>query len=623
MKPKLWHTNSEPANIYEKTKLEDATRDIRILTLLPGEEDKPIVCELATERLVGGSQFDALSYAWGQAGDANHKITIRLVGQKTNNDTPVAVLPNLFNALKNLRLTSQRRRLWVDAICINQMLKTERELQVGIMRSIYAAARQTIVWLGKEDANSTEVFKACNEMRKTSTPEDVAIDFTKAWESRKDVKDGLGDMDLLRDRIFSKTYWTKQSVKGTKFEDLQYGIIPALVNMLERGWFSRLWVLQEAAVSKDVLVQCGKDEIPLSPLIYYATLLGTVAGHGLTFKQGAHGVADNRWYERIMSFMTLIAAEDSRVSGTRTFSLPTVLSNFRRFDCQEPSDKLFALYGLAANDVKKLGLEPNYRVSPEKLYTDVTLAILRDLKDFSILEIPRGDEKLRLRLPTWVCDWTDASRFGVGLTPETQSDRVPLEQHSELAKARLAELDAADLARIESTLSDGGRTDAFLHTFRTNIKDVEPVQMFEASGKSKPCDVQSNGGILSVRAMISDHVEQASEVSMALEGPPDPGNLHDEEFAAHWTRTFATLSHIVEWQRELVGKKHRWTTKFRKAAELYPTGESLDMALVQTMCAGSRPGHYSFANQWTTNEGLCKAVEQCELRNLQSIETVQ
>lgn len=60
---------------------------------------------------------------------------------------PLAIKPNLEEALRHLRLPNQYRRLWVDALCINQEDLGERSRQVGYMRLIYKHAARVIVWL--------------------------------------------------------------------------------------------------------------------------------------------------------------------------------------------------------------------------------------------------------------------------------------------------------------------------------------------------------------------------------------------------------------------------------------------------------------------------------------------
>jgi hypothetical protein len=37
----------------------------------------------------------------------------------------------------------------------------------------------------------------------------------------------------------------------------------ALLDLMQRKWFSRRWVVQEIALARDALIYCGKDEIPV------------------------------------------------------------------------------------------------------------------------------------------------------------------------------------------------------------------------------------------------------------------------------------------------------------------------------------------------------------------------
>ena len=89
-----------------------------------------------------GGDYAALSYVWG---DENKIGTIVVNGRETQ------VTRNLEVALRALCERpdfEDRYRLWVDALCINQLDYEERELQVGKMRNIYGNAWAVIAWLG-------------------------------------------------------------------------------------------------------------------------------------------------------------------------------------------------------------------------------------------------------------------------------------------------------------------------------------------------------------------------------------------------------------------------------------------------------------------------------------------
>ncbi|KAK4221369.1 heterokaryon incompatibility protein-domain-containing protein [Podospora fimiseda] len=110
--------------------LDYKTKEIRILILLPSYFHDPISCTLSRANLEEQPQYDALSYVWG---DPRICRTIYV------DDSVKNVTVNLFAALRRLRAKSHTRprRLWIDALCIDQENNQEKSHQVSIIGSIY------------------------------------------------------------------------------------------------------------------------------------------------------------------------------------------------------------------------------------------------------------------------------------------------------------------------------------------------------------------------------------------------------------------------------------------------------------------------------------------------------
>uniref|UniRef100_A0A8H7TID3 Heterokaryon incompatibility domain-containing protein n=1 Tax=Bionectria ochroleuca TaxID=29856 RepID=A0A8H7TID3_BIOOC len=86
--------------------------EIRLLTLHPASDKEAlIVCDLERVKLRDNPQFEAISYTWG---DEHPSVQIVL------NDAAFKVRENAAAALRRLRRRKGSRRVWIDAICINQ-----------------------------------------------------------------------------------------------------------------------------------------------------------------------------------------------------------------------------------------------------------------------------------------------------------------------------------------------------------------------------------------------------------------------------------------------------------------------------------------------------------------------
>jgi len=86
--------------------------EIRLLHIHSGSQDA-ILCDIEVTTLAfSASSYDCLSYIWGSQ-ELSHEIS--LSGQT------YSVTANLHGALRHLRNNDgQHRKVWIDAICINQ-----------------------------------------------------------------------------------------------------------------------------------------------------------------------------------------------------------------------------------------------------------------------------------------------------------------------------------------------------------------------------------------------------------------------------------------------------------------------------------------------------------------------
>ncbi|KAH6639822.1 hypothetical protein C7974DRAFT_389260 [Boeremia exigua] len=139
--PNMNTDQSDPdVGLYDKLQLASDNSQIRIVQLQCGQYGSPVVCMLEVVDLANCPAYDALSYVWG---DPNCTDFISLQGRTHQ------VTTNLYDALARLRLPEKHRRIWIDALCINQKDVKEKEGQIGLMDKIYTNANEVCMWLGE------------------------------------------------------------------------------------------------------------------------------------------------------------------------------------------------------------------------------------------------------------------------------------------------------------------------------------------------------------------------------------------------------------------------------------------------------------------------------------------
>ncbi|EGO56918.1 hypothetical protein NEUTE1DRAFT_84487 [Neurospora tetrasperma FGSC 2508] len=124
-----------------------ASDSIRILHLSKGNKSDPLHGRLEVCQLKYFPEYEALSYTWGTA-SGNSSRTRKLYLGREWSMLPITI--NCEAALRALRLPDADRRIWVDAICINQENDTERTHQIQLMPIIYATATQVVIYIGNE-----------------------------------------------------------------------------------------------------------------------------------------------------------------------------------------------------------------------------------------------------------------------------------------------------------------------------------------------------------------------------------------------------------------------------------------------------------------------------------------
>ncbi|KAG4443700.1 hypothetical protein IFR05_000789 [Cadophora sp. M221] len=362
---------TEEASIYSNLPLLHP-KLIRILTILPGEIGDIIECTLEVVNLDEKPDYEALSYCWGRT---SPPVTVIC------NKQCVSVTPNLGAALQHLRYPKGgtiskfresltlgksgkpegRRRLWIDALCINQQdlegrskITTEQDyLERGDLPALdneiwdavnffYENVWFRRIWVVQEAARAdARVIMGAHEVSLF----DVCI--ASEWMAKE--KDMATDP---RDNIYALlglySSWARLGGKAkpsfkpdyTKTTPEVYGDLVRYFLTLERGdddeeGSLRIMLRDEAVVSQgELAVEAENNEVD-SDFPSWVPRWDLCRHPWVGFSRWRRG---NKWFPSGESPITIGDAKDSTILSLKGFAISTI--DFLKRESELPSPRL-------------------------------------------------------------------------------------------------------------------------------------------------------------------------------------------------------------------------------------------------------------------------------------------
>lgn len=416
--PLRWLSSSSAPNASNHVLLQFCTRDtmssmyesidseryeFRILSIDGGDDKSPIRGTLAKTSLLDMPQYFALSYCWGD--ETNNT-------QAFLNGVPTSITQNLDNVLKCLR-RNKVDKVWVDAVCIQQSDATEKSLQIRRMKQIYEQGAKTISWLGQREDDLAEL--AVRFLRLINEDSSSVVTKQNNKKGRRwilcngpsnDISRSLHHqplcMDVLRqtsatshdEEVLNIIRSGLNSVTDSPGPRCYHCALKtcflSLIDLFERPYWKRRWVIQEIAASPRVTLICGTSSIAIQDLD---------KGIDLS-RQHAHWGPEHNRCVKYYSSMLLLRQQ----TMTGTLSLGEALVRTSHFRSKDIRDKIYSLIGITS-DGSELVSMPNYYRSPASATTSLARALIQR---HSSLDLIWGDERVRdpfSVLPSWVPDW--------------------------------------------------------------------------------------------------------------------------------------------------------------------------------------------------------------------------
>ncbi|KAH6637352.1 heterokaryon incompatibility protein-domain-containing protein [Chaetomium tenue] len=387
---------------------------IRLLSVVGKGQDGPVHVSLKTVDLEDDPFFYALSYTWGNphangvdftahfnAVDSEYspleRSPILCDGKRLKIQRNLLdVLHEFLDALGGHQEYEQRPEsfplmegesdIWIDAVCINQEDMYERGKQVRIMDKIYTKAAHTIIWLGRADEYTPAAAKTIEKV--AAYPREAFVQSEATPFRRQDPE-----------------VYAKSNLAYTGWMDWC-----SLAALLKRQWFTRLWIIQEAILSRDLVILCGKHKISWTDLVTAARNIEArcqiLGWNPSTMFIQAHEIAVPLEHNVLQLADWRDRFHNSTSTAPGRFTLEKLIYDTWVFHSGDPRDKVYGILGLADPEVRA-GWVIDYSSSPEEVFAITTKTIIEQSQSFKILSCVQ-DASIRkiATYPSWVPDYS-------------------------------------------------------------------------------------------------------------------------------------------------------------------------------------------------------------------------
>lgn len=239
--------------------------------------------------------------------------------------------------------------VWVDALCIDQNDNYEKVYQLRQMGTIFYQAAKVVAWLGPAADDSNKAMQALSHMPALSGP-DMDKQLSADTAEQRNLYWRASRRESLR------PYWhTKDDSSNTlqalskmsELEDVDQHA-HAILRLLLRPYWNRVWIIQEIARASRVEVWCGRQ-----------MLTWTVFTEGLERWVCWSHVCDASFGHPFVTLRRFREAERNSTKGTARMLLSTALVRTQYAQATLRRDKIYALLGITRDGTETVPT-PNY-----------------------------------------------------------------------------------------------------------------------------------------------------------------------------------------------------------------------------------------------------------------------
>lgn len=434
-----------PQGLYEYKKLEEPKKQLRLVTILPGEHDEPLrlritntslevparpqkndqqikyaraslpsgweACEDLEGRIlyIHKDEAGAVSTSW-QHPDPSFIPLANVVERTSKEEAPAQgigyeALSYIWGAEDNplevlIDLASRDSAGDVAEVLVEvsqsplryATLLVSQNLQGSLQHLRFKDAKR-VVWIDAICINQADVVERNAQVSRMGDIFKMAkLVIVWVGPSTADSKLAMQTLGYIGKQVVSTTDRRRapapDAVEKTWFESstqlpFNETTWKAISNLFERPWFERLWVVQEAHLARKGIFLCGSDE------------LGWV-----TFRYAILAL----WYNKAASWSLPPVI---RLIGNLVELLPDkhpisdIFYQVYNRSCTDSRDRVYGLHGLFPQSFREL-VRPNYSASVDEVYREATVAHINYSKRLEFLRLCHTPNSEAVASPSWV-----------------------------------------------------------------------------------------------------------------------------------------------------------------------------------------------------------------------------
>ncbi|KAI0407241.1 HET-domain-containing protein [Xylaria palmicola] len=480
------------------------------------------------ERMHPFQRYEALSYVWGVPSDQQHVFF--------DGGVAFPVTRNLYEALRSLRLPHSGRRLWIDALCIDQSNHEEKKVQLALLQRVYQQAEKVIAYLpldARDQKNISElvpkILQATIKYQKAKSDEDQSgagtTQYTGPLNSISEVetvKVATSESEPLSAAMANALEDKKLYLESFGLPPVDSPLWDSWRRLFTSPYFRRIWIAQEILLGNNLHFWFGSGEGDAEPLFLAHYSLDSFSA-AMNMSYNAAWCSSNEeetgdtLRDRIVGSANALRMSTLRLlikNDRSRRSLIQTLATVNTFDATDPRDKIYALLGWTSDGpsfTQYVNYAPWYSV--EQTFVDFAKVFLERGEGIGVL-LQAGLRGENDKWPSWVPHWDNlepsVSREAAR-SPGRVSTCIKVDENSQTLEIPAIVLDDVrvvnDLVfeKLEVT-TDGLSITGFIRTivralgmiFR-NLSPRDPEEVFEqlfrvlAQTEDRPTESKQDG----------------------------------------------------------------------------------------------------------------------------------